>query len=128
MAEKVDPGCVNFVNCTGSNLITNWTESNCVNREGVNKDLKYLSLSVIGVAAIVGVLANVLVLSSFLYVATCKSRIKRKFLRAEFSYLKEPIFLLVSHLSVCDLIYCSFGLPMNWYVIKLQSIQICKYL
>ena len=102
--------CINFVNCTGSNFIRNWTEKNCVSKEGS----AYLAMAVKGVAAIIGVVGNILVLSSFLYVVTCKSRIQRKFLRSEFSYMKEPIFLLVCHLSVCDLIYCSFGILMTW--------------
>ena len=114
MEEEVGLECVNFINCTGSNFITNWTDNNCVYKGGVTHNLRYLALSCTGIVAIVGIIANILILSSFLYVVTCKTRIKRKFLRVEFSYMQEPIFLLVCHLSVCDLIYCSFGVPMIW--------------
>ena len=120
MEEEVEQECVNFVNCTGSNYIKNWTENNCVNNGGtlgspyMDHNLRYLALTSIGVVAIIVVLANVLILSSFLYVVICKTRIKRKFLRAEFSYMQDPIFPLVCLLSVCDLIYCSFGFLMIW--------------
>ena len=117
---EVEEECVSFVNCTGSNFITNWTENNCVNNEGTTsygspymaQNLRYLAFSSIGIMAIICVLVNVLILSSFLYVVTCKTRIKKKFLRAEFSYMQEPIFPLVCHLSVCDILYCLFGFLM----------------
>merc|ERR1712227_950342 len=117
MEEEVGLECVNFINCTGTNFITNWTENNCVYKGVVTHNLRYLALSCTGIVAIVGVLANILILSSFLYVVTCKARIKKKFLRVEFSYMQEPIFPLVFNLSICDLIYCSFSFPMTWMVI-----------
>ena len=85
---EVEEECVSFVNCTGSNFITNWTENNCVNNEGTTsygspymaQNLRYLAFSSIGIMAIVCVLVNVLILVSFLYVV-----------------------------SVCNIFYCFFG-------------------
>ena len=114
MEKEVELACVSFINCTGSNFLTNWTENNCIYKIGLAPNLRYLALSSIGIVAIVGVLANILILSSFLYVVTCKARIKKKFLRVEFSYMQEPIFPLVFNLSICDLIYCSFSFPVTW--------------
>ena len=112
MEEELELECVNFINCTGSNFITNWTENNCLHKNA--HSFKYLTLPLIGGASIIGILVSIILLSSFLYVVACKSRIKRKFLREEFSYMQEPMFLLVCHLSVCDLIYCSVCFPMIW--------------
>ena len=59
---EVEEECVSFVNCTGSNFITNWTENNCVNNEGTTsygspymaQNLRYLAFSSIGIMAIRG--------------------------------------------------------------------------
>ena len=73
-----------------------------------------LYLPVIGVVETIGIVANSLVLLSFLYVITCTKRIRRKFGRTRLTYMRQPIFILVCHLSTCDLLYCLEGLPTYW--------------
>ena len=65
-------------------------------------------------AETIGVVANTLTLLSFLYVVTCSQRIRKKFGRTRLTYMRQPIFLLICHLSICDLLYCLEGLPTYW--------------
>ena len=104
--------CFNYENCTGSNYIPNWTENHCVPQSV--QEIRDVSLSVIGVVGIIGVAANVIVLSAFLYVISCKTGLSRRFISREFSYMRQPIFVLICHLSVCDLLYCLVGLSSYW--------------
>ena len=55
------------------------------------------------VVMVVGSLGNLLTLAAIPYV--------RRRYPAEFSLLQLPVTDLLINLSVCDLIYCSFGLP-----------------
>ena len=73
-----------------------------------------LYLPVIGAVEAIGIVANSLVLLSFLYVITCHKRIMRKFGRTRPAFMGQPIFILVCHLSICDLLYCLVGLPSYW--------------
>ena len=104
--------CYNYINCTGSDYITNWTEKNCVPNSV--KEIQNISLLVISVVGVLGVAINVLVLSAFLYVMMCKNRITRKFIGREFTYMRQPLFVLICHLSICDILYCLVGLPTYW--------------
>ena len=104
--------CFNYENCTGSSFVPNWTEQFCVPQSV--QEIRNVSLSVIGVVGIIGVAANVIVLSAFLYVISCKTRLTRRFIGREFTYMRQPIFVLICHLSICDLLYCLVGLPTYW--------------
>ena len=52
---------------------------------------------------VVGVVGNSLTLVMIPYI--------RKFYPTQFSMLHLPVTTLLMNLSVCDLIYCGFGLP-----------------
>ena len=103
---------VKVIPTTGSGYIRNWSEIHCVPTSV--SDFRSLWLSVIGAVETIGILANTLVLLSFLYVITCTKRIRRKFGRTRLTYMRQPIFILVCHLSTCDLLYCLVGLPTYW--------------
>ena len=53
--------CFNYINCTGTNFIPNWTDIYCVPNSV--KEIQNISLSVISIVGVVGVTINVLVLS-----------------------------------------------------------------
>ena len=72
----------------------------------MNIELPVWRCFMIGVAAlvmVVGSLGNLLTLVAIPYV--------RRHYPQEFSLLQLPVTDLLINLSVCDLIYCSFGLP-----------------
>ena len=103
---------IELFSTAGSGYIRNWSEIHCV--PSSVSDFRSLYLPVIGVVETIGILANTLVLLSFLYVITCTKRIRRKFGRTRLTYMRQPIFILVCHLSTCDLLYCLVGLPTYW--------------
>ena len=115
--------CHYYVNCTGDSggsfISGNWTDRDCLPKSLY--DLKLVSLSLSSAVAGVSIMANVVALSSFLYLVLCRRRIKRKFIR-EFSFINQPVFLLVCHLCVCNLLYCLVGLPNYWYEYLLHHI------
>merc|ERR1712107_300037 len=115
MGEAFAPlQCTAYPNCTSSDYVQGWSEENCI--PSSIKNIRLVSLSIIGIVGIVGVIANATVLSSFLYVNIFKERIRKIFGRDRFSYMNEPIFLLICHLSFCDLLYCLIGLPSYWFI------------
>ena len=65
--------------------------------------LRVLIPIVASLIAVVGVVGNSLTLAAILYV--------RRTYPTEFTLLQLPVTDLLINLSVCDLIYCSFGLP-----------------
>ena len=126
--EFVPQSCTSFINCTGSEFISNWTDA-CCQPEGV-RSTRYWMLSIVGTIGIVGTLCNILTISTFMYLYVFPERIKRKFGR-EYSMTKDPAFLLILHLSFCDLLYCVSGLPTYWDVYYNgyypHSHAMCKY-
>ena len=72
-------------------------------------------LSIIGMVGVVGTFCNILTISTFGYLYFFPVRIKEKF-GQEFAMTKDPVFLLILHLSFCDLLYCVSGLPTYWDV------------
>ena len=63
----------------------------------------FFILSVAWLVMVVGCLGNLLTLAAIPYV--------RRRYPAEFSLLQLPVTDLLINLSVCDLVYCGFGLP-----------------
>jgi hypothetical protein len=63
--------------------------------------LRFFLLAVLILLLLVGVVGNVLTLVALPYV-------RRKY-GAQFSVLKSTTFILLLHLSLCDLLYISFG-------------------
>ena len=108
--------CEVYINCTATDYIPGWSEQNCV-PESV-KEVRDVSLVVFAIVEIIGIVLNTIVIAAFLYVLTCQRRIRRKFLRDEFTFTRKPLFVLFCHLSICDLLYCIFGLPTYWYEIS----------
>ena len=109
----VPQSCTPFINCTGSEFISNWTEF-CCQPEAV-KNTRYWMLSIIGMVGVVGTFCNILTICTFGYLYFFPVRIKKKF-GQEFAMTKDPVFLLILHLSLCDLLYCLSGLPTYWDV------------
>ena len=103
--------CEVYINCTATDYIPGWSEQ-CV-PESV-KEVKDVSLVVFAIVEIIGIVLNTIVIAAFLYVLTCQRRIRQKFLRDEFTLTRKPLFVLFCHLSICDLLYCIFGLPTYW--------------
>ena len=87
-------------------------------------------LSIIGTIGIVGTVCNILTISTFTYLYLFPVRIKRKF-GQEFVITRDPVFLLILHLGLCDLLYCLEGLPTYWdayyYGYYPYSNTICRY-
>ena len=108
-----DP-CVDYPNCTGSGFIPGWTEQ-CCQPESV-KNTREVMLSVIGVVFIVGTICNVITIITFIYLCCFPERIRRKFGQEFTMLVKDPVFYLIFHLSICDLLCCIFGLPSYWIV------------
>ena len=63
----------------------------------------FFIVSVAWLVMVVGCLGNLLTLAAIPYV--------RRHYPAEFSLLHLPVTDLLINLSVCDLVYCGFGLP-----------------
>ena len=124
----VPQACPSFINCTGSQFIPNWTDV-CCQPESV-KDTRYWMLSIVGVVGIAGTICNIITISTFVYLYFFSARIKKKF-GLEFGLTKDPVFLLILHLSFCDLLYCVSGLPTYWDVYYNgyypHSHDMCKY-
>ena len=104
---------VSYTNCTGSGFISNWTVFCC--QPLVAKDWRYPMLSLIGIVGIVGVVCNIITIITFMYLCCFKERIKSKF-GHDFSMVEDPVFYLILHLSLCDLFFCTFGLPSYWII------------
>ena len=117
-----------YSNCTGSGFISNWTEFCC--QPLAVQEMRYLMLPVIGVVGIVGVICNIITIITFIYLCCFQERIKMKF-GHEFSMVRDPVFYLILHLSVCDLLFCICGLPSYWIVYYYGyfplSEDICKF-
>ena len=127
-AGFVPQPCISYANCKASGFIANWTEFCCQPQKV--KENQYWMLSVIAVVGIVGTVCNIIAIFTFLYLYVFPERIKKKF-GQEFSMTKDPVFFLILHLSVCDLLYCISGLPTYWdvyyYGFYPYSEDMCKY-
>jgi hypothetical protein len=78
---------------------------------------KYIVMILIAaMVMVVGTLGNTLTLASTMYVRKWKPR-------DQFSILHLPVTSLLMNLSVCDLIYCAFGLPHMIHGMALQGEQ-----
>ena len=121
--------CISYTNCTMSGFIHNWTEY-CCQPESV-KSTRTVILSVIGFVGITGTVCNIITISSFFYLYFFNQRIKRKFGQDFKSITEDPVFFLILHLSICDLLYCVFGLPTYWdvyyYGYYPHSESMCRY-
>ena len=122
-----DP-CFSYTNCTGSDYVSNWTEF-CCQPQAV-KNTRIWMLFVIGVVGMVGTVCNIITISTFTYLYCFANRIKRQF-NQEFTMTSDPVFFLILHLSLCDLLYCVIGLPSYWsvyfYGYYRYSEMMCKY-
>ena len=120
---------ISYTNCTMSWFISNWTECCC--QPIVVKNTKFLILSIISILGIIGTVCNIISISSFLYLYSFPERIRIKF-GQEFSMLtKDPVFLIILHLSFCNLLYCIGCLPSYWieyyYGYYPYSQAMCKF-
>jgi len=68
---------------------------------------------IIAVIAIVSIILNIITFTSLCYVNFFSKRIRVKFGR-EFILMTNPIFLLVRHLNLCDLMYSTVALSTYW--------------
>ena len=94
------------------------------------KNTRIWMLFVIGVVGMVGTVCNIITISTFTYLYCFANRIKRQF-NQEFTMTSDPVFFLILHLSLCDLLYCVIGLPSYWsvyfYGYYRYSEMMCKY-
>eukprot|EP00092_Neocalanus_flemingeri_P004942 GFUD01005315.1.p2 GENE.GFUD01005315.1~~GFUD01005315.1.p2 ORF type:complete len:111 (+),score=22.25 GFUD01005315.1:46-333(+) len=92
-----------------SGFISNWTEFCC--QPTAVKNTKILMLTVIGSSGIIGTVCNLITITTFLYLYFFPHRIRRKF-NQEFTMLtQDPVFLIILHLTFCNLLHCIAGLP-----------------
>ena len=121
--------CISYTNCTMSGFISNWTEFCC--QPTSVKDTRAVMLSVIGIVGIIGTVCNIITISTFIYLYFFPQRIKQKFGQEFAMITNDPAFLLILHLSFCDLLYCISGLPTYWSVYYYgyypYSEAMCKY-
>ena len=122
-----DP-CISYTNCTGSGFVENWTEL-CCQPQSI-QETKYFYLAVIGCIELVGTICNIITVFTFIYLYWFPERIKIKY-NQDFAMTKDPVFLLISHLSFCDLLYCIIGLSSYWSVYYYgffpYSARLCMY-
>ena len=89
-------------------------------------------LSVIGTVGIIGIVCNIITISTFLYLLCFPERIRRKFCQVFSALVEDPVFFLILHMSCCDLLYCIVGLPSYWSVYYNgyfpYSEAMCKYI
>ena len=107
--------CEVYINCTATDYQEGWSEKYCV--PDTVKEVRDVSLVVFAIVEIIGIVLNSIVIAAFAYVLTCQTRIRRMFIRDikdKFTFTRNPLFVLFCHLSICDLLYCVFGLPTYW--------------
>ena len=84
---------------------------------GLTSPLRFFLLAVLILLLIVGVVGNVLTLVALPYV-------RRKY-GAQFSALKSTTFILLLHLSLCDLLYIRFGFTHFIHVLIVGNVIDC---
>ena len=84
---------------------------------GLTSPLNFCLLAVLILLLLVGVVGNLLTLVALPYV-------RRKY-GAQFSALKSTIFILLLHLSLCDLLYIRFGFTHFIHVLIVGNVIDC---
>ena len=88
-------------------------------KPGPHLSLRFCLLAVLILLLLVGVVGNLLTLVALPYV-------RRKY-GAQFSVLKSTTFVLLLHLSLCDLLYISFGFTHFIHVLIVGNVQLFTY-
>ena len=101
----------NYLNCTSSDYVQPWSEC-CCQPENVKLIGSHMVV-IIAVIAIVSIILNIITFTTLCYVNFFYKRIRVKFGR-EFILLTNPIFLLIRHLNLLDLLYSTVALPTYW--------------
>jgi len=103
-----------YTNCTGSGEINLTLQRHCCLPSDV-RSMGLLYTSFVGIIDITGIVCNIFTIITFGYLCCFTERIKNKY-NHYFSMVQDPVFYFILHLSVCDLLFCIFGIPSYWVI------------
>ena len=102
---------ISYTNCTS--YTKNWTDLCCQPQSA--KDMRLVAVTTLGIFIIVGIITNLITITTFVYLLMCQKRIEKKFSR-RFTITNDPVFFLILNLSFSDFLYFTVGLVSHWLV------------